>query len=437
MVLGSLEVREPRERRPSSGFGGTDGDRRYQAATAPMARTPAATDSPACEAGPARRRWHLIVSRIEVTVGDLRTVAVSSISIRASPMSRWRRLGSFSRHRCSSRTMLSGVPAGSAVQSGDLSKIAAVVSATVSPRNTARPVSSSNSTQPNAQMSLRLSTTWPRTCSGLMYGAVPRTMPSSVVRSDWVLVSFTCTTGSLRETEIEDLHVAVVGQLDVRRLQIAVNDSFLVRSFQSVSDLSRDSQSFPDRYGSLRDPIRERRSFHQFEDKSLQAIGFLEPVDRRNVWMIECCQKPRLAREARQSAGILRQRAWQDLDRDIAPELPVAGAIDLPHSSGSEQRENVVAANLPADQRRCGIFTCHLRPRSPAPTRSLARSDPRSPPTLSPHVPGNGRNRVEPKGKLDAESRDESGALRSARPRFDGAAELRWDRFGLRAAPHP
>ena len=44
----------------------------------------------------------------------------------------------------------------------------AIVSAIVSPENAARPVSISNSTHPNAQMSVRLSTGLPRACSGLM-----------------------------------------------------------------------------------------------------------------------------------------------------------------------------------------------------------------------------------------------------------------------------
>ena len=43
-----------------------------------------------------------------------------------------------------------------------------MVSETVSPSNAPRPVSISYSTQPNAQTSLRLSTGFPRACSGLM-----------------------------------------------------------------------------------------------------------------------------------------------------------------------------------------------------------------------------------------------------------------------------
>ena len=61
-----------------------------------------------------------------------------------------------------------GVVDGSRVQSGGRSRIAAIVSDVVAPAKGARPEHNSNSTQPNAQMSVRRSTGCPRACSGLM-----------------------------------------------------------------------------------------------------------------------------------------------------------------------------------------------------------------------------------------------------------------------------
>ena len=54
----------------------------------------------------------------------------------------------------------------------------------VLPSKARRPVSISNTTQPNAQMSVRRSTGAPRACSGLMYGAVPITTPLWVASVD-------------------------------------------------------------------------------------------------------------------------------------------------------------------------------------------------------------------------------------------------------------
>ena len=64
--------------------------------------------------------------------------------------------------------MAAGVSAGKALQSGSFVSTNANVSETSSPSNTRRPASISYSTQPNAQMSARLSTAFPRACSGLM-----------------------------------------------------------------------------------------------------------------------------------------------------------------------------------------------------------------------------------------------------------------------------
>jgi hypothetical protein len=92
----------------------------------------------------------------------------------ASPISRSRRFGSFSRHFRSRRCTFTGTP----LQSGSFLTTAASTSVVVSPLKARRPMSISYSTQPNAQMSARLSTGLPRACSGLIYGAVPRSIPA-------------------------------------------------------------------------------------------------------------------------------------------------------------------------------------------------------------------------------------------------------------------
>ena len=83
-------------------------------------------------------------------------------------MSLTRCFGSLTRQRSSSRRIGAGVAAGSADQSGSRSRIFAIESDIVSPANATRPVNISYSTQPKAQMSVRLSTASPRACSGLM-----------------------------------------------------------------------------------------------------------------------------------------------------------------------------------------------------------------------------------------------------------------------------
>ena len=65
--------------------------------------------------------------------------------------------------------------------------------------------------------------------------------------------------------------------------------------------------------------------------------------------MVERGEQARFAREAGAALGIGGEVRRQDLDRDVAPELAVARAIDLAHAAGAERRDDRVGAELTAD----------------------------------------------------------------------------------------
>ena len=191
--------------------------------------------------------------------------------------------------------MCGGVAAGSSEKSGSRSRIAAITSDDVSPSKARRPVSISYSTQPNAQMSVRLSTALPRACSGDMYGAVPSSTPSTVgaIIVGELVSSFRprrSPAPGFREPEVEHLHDAVRRERDVRRLQIAVDDAALVRRIERVRDLPRDRQRFvePDALGPLPfELLRQRLSLDQLQHQRMDVAFVLEPVDGADVRVIQ------------------------------------------------------------------------------------------------------------------------------------------------------
>ena len=103
-----------------------------------------------------------------------------SIANRTSPMAWTRCLGSFSKQRCSTFRSFGGVVSGRDSREGSRSSTFASVSDTSSPTKARSPVSISNSTTPNAQMSERRSVVFPRACSGDIYAAVPMITPICV-----------------------------------------------------------------------------------------------------------------------------------------------------------------------------------------------------------------------------------------------------------------
>ena len=112
-----------------------------------------------------------------------------------------------------------------------------------------------------------------------------------------------------------------------------MDDASLVGGFKSLCNLTGGVQGDVEFQRSL-----ERFAFHhlhgeEVRGRSVRQLSSLEAVDVGDVGMIEGREDLRLSPETRQSLGIGRHGRGQDLDRDIAIEGGVAGAIDLAHST--------------------------------------------------------------------------------------------------------
>ena len=60
--------------------------------------------------------------------------------------------------------------------------------------------------------------------------------------------------------------------------------------------------------------------------------------------MLEARRAARLAAEALDELGVLGEAAVQDLERDLAPELQVLGAVDVGHPARADAGDHAVAA---------------------------------------------------------------------------------------------
>jgi hypothetical protein len=78
------------------------------------------------------------------------------------------------------------------------------------------------------------------------------------------------------------------------------------------------------------------------------AVRFLEPVDAGDMRVIQRRQGSRLALEAHQAIRVAGKRFRQDLERHLAPEFGVAGAIHLAHAAFAQLGEDVVRAETGA-----------------------------------------------------------------------------------------
>ena len=128
-----------------------------------------------------------------------------------------------------------------------------------------------------------------------MYAAVPSNTPTPVIIAGDVIVGDVGRVDTsrshwfegLRQSEIQHLHCAIRPQLDVRGLQIAMDDALFVRRFQRFGNLPGDRQCLVERDRPLRDAVGERRAFDQLHHESADAVRPFEAIDLRDVGMIQ------------------------------------------------------------------------------------------------------------------------------------------------------
>ena len=139
-----------------------------------------------------------------------------------------------------------------------------------SPVNARLPERVSKRMQPNAQMSVRRSVSLPRACSGLMNSGVPTISPGRESdmheRRGARHVAGKRQLHRLGQAEVEDLDLALGRDLDVRGLQVPVDDALLVRHLERLGDLRRDAQRVGDGERPGRKALRERFAGDELHD---------------------------------------------------------------------------------------------------------------------------------------------------------------------------
>ena len=124
-----------------------------------------------------------------------------------------------------------------------------------------------------------------------------------------------------------------------------MDDAGFVRGVERIGNLARVAKRLVDANGPTRDPIGERLAVDELENQRRRAGVIVDAVNRRDIGMIERREHARLTLEAHQAVGVGGDRRRDDLDRDVAAQPRVARAIDLAHPAGTDQRDDVMAAD--------------------------------------------------------------------------------------------
>jgi len=141
------------------------------------------------------------------------------------------------------------------------------------------------------------------------------------------------------QAEVHDLDDAILGDLDIGRFDIPVDDVHVVGIVQGAAEL--DAQIGHD-IRRRRDEFGQRPAFHIFHHEEVVIIFLGLIVDGHDVGVVKGGGAARFPAEARLSDGAdIRQ---QDFDRDPASKPLISGQVDGGSSALADQLLDNIAA---------------------------------------------------------------------------------------------
>ena len=166
--------------------------------------------------------------------------------------------------------------------------------------------------------------------------------------------------------KIGNFHPPFFVQQNVLRLDVAMDDAFVMRELQRLANLRHDLQCFArlEFAGPLQLP--QIQPIHKLHDEEGQPVHLAEFVQRHDIGMAQLCQCPRFAIEPlgkTRTAGHLRRQNFQR-HQPIQRRLP--RFIDRPHPAFADEPQNFELRKEPGhffqarwlERRQLGLGGC-------------------------------------------------------------------------------
>ena len=153
----------------------------------------------------------------------------------------------------------------------------------------------------------------------------------------------------LRQAEVDDLRVAVLGDHHVGRLEIAVDQPLFVRTGKPFSDLDRDIERALGLQGPTDQDLAELVTADQLHRDERHTLGLADFVDHRDVRVLDQRRGPRFLEHPLAADTIVHEILGQDLERHLAPQVQVARAIHHAHAAAADLLDDFVVRERWAD----------------------------------------------------------------------------------------
>jgi hypothetical protein len=150
----------------------------------------------------------------------------------------------------------------------------------------------------------------------------------------------------LGDPEVEDLHFIPFGDHDVRGLDVAMNDSFIMGTGQPLTNQHRDPDGLGWFEGTSPNPGEQglpRAVRHA--DEQLPVVRLVDLVDRTHVGVIESGGRSGLSHKTFPTVVVVGHLGRKEFQGDDALESRVLGFVNNSHAPLSDLPEKTVPAD--------------------------------------------------------------------------------------------
>ena len=140
-----------------------------------------------------------------------------------------------------------------------------------------------------------------------------------------------------RDTEVGDLHAPLRVEQDVLGLDVAVENAFLVGELERLTNLRHDGQRLGGREASSLHGLAQVHTVHVFHQQIVEAARLPKVEDADDVRMVQPRERAALAIETLGEVRVVRERVRQQLERDEAVEVRLAGLEHEAHAAAPDQ----------------------------------------------------------------------------------------------------
>jgi hypothetical protein len=143
--------------------------------------------------------------------------------------------------------------------------------------------------------------------------------------------------------------VAALGNKDVRRLDVAVDDAFRVRGVERIRNLNRQPKQNVGLDGPAGNAMLQRQPVEKLHHKKGMAILLPDLMNGADIGMVERRSRLRLTLKPRQSLRVSNNVIGQKLQGDKTVQGNVLGLVDNAHAAAPKLLDDTVVRDGLAD----------------------------------------------------------------------------------------